>query len=54
MVIRFVEYLGEKYRVLREEGAGTWLISFDAPAAPLFASEVLKRIETPSEFLGHS
>ena len=51
MVIRFVEYLDQKYRVLSEDSSGSWLISFDSPAAPFFVSDSLKRIETPSDFV---
>lgn len=51
MVIRFVEYLDQKYRVLSEDSSGSWLISFDSPAAPFFVSNSLNRIETPLDFV---
>lgn len=49
-MIRFVDYLGERFRVLKENKGGMWIISYDIPAAPFFVMESLQRIETPLEF----
>lgn len=54
-MIRFVEHAANKYRVLREEEAGCWLISYDDPRAPFLADtttmEGYQRIETPESFM---
>ena len=38
-MIRFVDYLGERFRVLKENKGGMWIISYDIPAAPFFVME---------------
>lgn len=53
-MIRFVQSTaGDIFRVLLEADGGCWLISFDEPAAPFFASSAnsMERIETPASFL---
>lgn len=55
MLIRFVQQAGEVFRVLLELEEGTWIISHDSPAAPIFVSLAdagsLERIPTPETFL---
>jgi transposase InsO family protein len=53
MMTRFTEYCGERFRVLSEDEGGAWIISFDAPAPPLYVTDSLERIETPPEFRCH-
>lgn len=53
---RFVEYLGEKYRVLCEdEVGGAWLIDYNTPGEPVYVScEIMpmyQRIETPLKYV---
>lgn len=47
----FVELCGERFRVLTEDTCGAWIISYDTPSAPLFVTDALQRVETPSEFI---
>ena len=51
----FLECTGVRYRVLRQQAEGTWLICYDKPAAPFFVSstvlEKYRRIQTPDEAL---
>lgn len=55
MLIRFVQQVGEVFRVLLELEEGSWIISHNEPAAPLFVSLAdagsLERIPTPETFL---
>lgn len=55
MLIRFVQRAGEVFRVLLELEEGSWIISYDEPAAPLFVfladAGSLERIPTPETFL---
>lgn len=52
MTVRFVSSAGMRFRVLREEEGGVWLISYDEPAAPILdCSGGLERIETPEAFM---
>ena len=56
-MIRFVERLGEKYRIIEEDAAGgVWLISYDTPSEPFYATaEAIsgyQRIETPNKYVG--
>lgn len=55
MLIRFVQRAGEVFRVLLELEEGSWIISYNEPAAPLFVSLAdagsLERIPTPETFL---
>ena len=55
MLVRFVQRAGEVFRVLLELAEGSWIISFDTPAAPFFVSLAdyasLERILTPETFL---
>lgn len=53
-MIRFVQnYVGKIYRVLLETDGGMWLISFSAPASPVFitSTDGFQLIETPFGFL---
>ncbi len=56
-MIRFVEHAGVRYRVLKQESEGNWLISYDDPRAPFLADtatmEDYQRIETPEDFLAY-
>ena len=56
-MIRFVEHAGGKYRVLKQDESGCWLISYDDPRAPFLADatamEGYQRIETPEDFLAY-
>ena len=51
----FLECFGVRYRVLRQQTDGTWLICYDKAAAPFFVStavlEKYQRIQTPEEAL---
>lgn len=51
----FLECFGVRYRVLRQQTDGTWLICYDKAAAPFFVStavlEKYRRIQTPEEAL---
>ena len=55
LMIRFVQRAGEVFRVLLELEEGSWIISHDEPAVPLFISladvNSLERIPTPETFL---
>ena len=51
----FLDSAGTRYRVLRQQAEGTWLICYDKPAAPSFVSSAVleryQRIQTPDETL---
>lgn len=57
-VMRFVERLGEVYRVLLETESGSWLISCADPGPPFYVSAdnlpQFQRVQAPEDFLRQS
>lgn len=55
MAPKFLARLGSIYRILLESDGGSWLIPYDPPAAPFFASsqalQEFERIQAPESFL---